>query len=100
MVIGSEENREDQYRELLANIRRLTILVLNDFERSVNANLLDGSDKRLLSSSATRLLRLWRTVLREGWSKSATNALETIGGQVSSADNQNYHANPSEKPVG
>jgi hypothetical protein len=76
----SGENREDGYGELLANIRRLTIFVLDELEQESKLKLLDPTEKRMLSSAAIRLMRLWRTVLREGGSKSATEKLNKISG--------------------
>jgi hypothetical protein len=76
----SVEKREDGYRELLANIRRLTIFVLDELEEESKQKLLDPAEQRMLSSAAIRLMRLWRTVLREGGSKSATGELNKISG--------------------
>jgi hypothetical protein len=74
----SVENQEDGYRELLANIRRLTIFVLDELEQESKQKLLDPAEQRMLSSAAIRLMRLWRTVLREGGSKTATGELNKI----------------------
>ena len=77
------DDREDGYRDLLANIRRLTIFVLDDLEEGSRQRFLDPVEKRLLSSIATRLLRLWRTVLREGGSKTAIEELDRISRTMS-----------------
>ncbi len=63
------ENREDGYCELLANIRRLTVMVLDDLEEGSRLRTLDQGQKRLLSATGTRLLRLWRLALRDGGSR-------------------------------
>jgi len=52
-------------RELLANIRRLTIAVLDNLEEESRDKTLDQGEKRLLSSSGARLLRLWRSALKD-----------------------------------
>ncbi len=51
--------------ELLANIRRLTIMVLDNLEEGSRDKTLDQAQKRLLSSTASRLLRLWRSTLKD-----------------------------------
>jgi hypothetical protein len=52
-------------KELLANIRRLTIAVLDDLEQGSRDKTLDQGQKRLLSSTGSRLLRLWRNTLKD-----------------------------------
>jgi hypothetical protein len=74
----SVEIREDRYRELLANIRRLTIFILDELEQESKRKLLEPAEQRMLSSAAIRLMRLWRTVPREGGSKSAIGDLNKI----------------------
>ena len=63
------EKRREGYDDLLASIRRLTVMVLDNLEAGSRDRTLDQGQKRLLSSTWTRLLRLWRTVLREGASQ-------------------------------
>jgi hypothetical protein len=55
--------------DLLVNIRRLTITVLDNLDAGTRDNVLDQGQKRLLSSIAVRLLRLWRVALRDGGSQ-------------------------------
>ncbi len=62
------QNGQEGYEELLANIRRLTVMVLDNLETGSKDRTLDQGQKRLLSSTGARLLRLWRVVLREGGS--------------------------------
>lgn len=52
-------------KELLANIRRLTIAVLDNLEEGSRDKTLDQGEKRLLSSTGSRLLRLWRSSLKD-----------------------------------
>jgi len=52
-------------KELLANIRRLTIAVLDNLEEGSRDKTLGQGEKRLLSSTGTRLLRLWRSTLKD-----------------------------------
>jgi hypothetical protein len=52
-------------KEPLANIRRLTIGVLDNLEEGSRDKTLDQGEKRLLSSTGTRLLRLWRSTLKD-----------------------------------
>jgi len=62
-----EEDSEGQVgrKELLANIRRLTIAVLDNLEEGSRDKTLDQGEKRLLSSTGARLLRLWRNALKD-----------------------------------
>jgi len=62
-----EEDSEGQVgrKELLANIRRLTIAVLDNVEEGSRDKTLDQGEKRLLSSTGARLLRLWRNALKD-----------------------------------
>jgi hypothetical protein len=65
--MGEKDSEEPVDRsELLANIRRLTIAVLDNLEQGSRENTLDQGEKRLLSSTGTRLLRLWRSTLKDG----------------------------------
>ena len=73
-------NPEEDYGELLANIRRLTIIVLDNLEAGSRDRTLDQGQKRLLSSTGARLLRLWRAVLREGGSQKVAEDLTRIEG--------------------
>ena len=52
-------------KELLANIRRLTTSVLDNLEEGSRDKTLDQGEKRLLSSTRARLLRLWRSTLKD-----------------------------------
>jgi len=52
-------------KELLANIRRLTTAVLDNLEEGSRDKTLDQGEKRLLSSTGARLLRLWRSTLKD-----------------------------------
>jgi len=52
-------------KELLANIRRLTTSVLDNLEEGSRDKTLDQGEKRLLSSTGARLLRLWRSTLKD-----------------------------------
>jgi hypothetical protein len=52
-------------KELLANIRRLTIAVLDSLEQGSRDKTLDQGEKRLLSSTEARLLSLWRSTLKD-----------------------------------
>ncbi len=54
-------------RELSANIRRLTIAVLDNLEQGSKDKILDQGEKRLLSSTGARLLRLWKSALKDEW---------------------------------
>src|SRR5437773_3642358 len=58
---GGESGRE----ELLVNIRRLTIAVLDNREEGSRDRTLDQGQKRLLSSTGSKLLRLWRSTLKD-----------------------------------
>jgi len=62
-----DEDSEGQVgrKELLANIRRLTIAVLDSLEEGSRDKTLDHGEKRLLSSTGARLLRLWRNALKD-----------------------------------
>lgn len=57
-----------EYKEILANIRRLTIFTLDALEEGGRKKTLDDREKRLLTSTATRLLRLWKNTLKEAGS--------------------------------
>ena len=81
--ILSVVNREEDYGELLANIRRLTVMVLDNLEAGSKDRTLDQGQKRLLSSTGARLLRLWRAVLHEGGSQRAVEDLSRIEGLMS-----------------
>ncbi len=64
-------------KELLANIRRLTNAVLDNLEVGSRNKTLDQAEKRLLSSTGARLLRLWRSTLKdESSNQSAGNPRE------------------------
>ncbi len=70
---------------MLANIRRLTVMVLDNLETGSRDNMLDQGQKRLLSSTGARLLRLWRIVLREGGSPRISEELGSVEGVLSAA---------------
>jgi hypothetical protein len=89
----SVENRDDGYRNLLANIRRLTIFVLDELEEESKQKLLEPTEQRMLSSAAIRLMRLWRTVLREGGSKTATGELNKINSLLTERNGSNSENN-------
>ncbi len=72
------EKPKEGHGELQANIRRLTIMVLDNLEEGTKENTLDQAQKRLLSSTGARLLRLRCAVLREGGSKKVAEELERI----------------------
>ncbi len=75
-----EENSvgESGRKELLANIRRLTVAVLDNLEEGSRDKTLDQGQKRLLSSTGSRLLRLWRSTLKDdGVSQVAAQARKT-----------------------
>jgi len=72
------QNGQEGYEELLANISRLTVMVLDNLETGSKDRTLDQGQKRLLSSTGARLLRLWRVVLREGGSPRVAEDLGTI----------------------
>jgi hypothetical protein len=80
------DNRKDE-SELLANIRCLTVRVLDDLEEGSRNRTLDQQQKRLLSSTGARLLRLWRLVEEEGKSKRATEAAGRVDGPASEPQN-------------
>ena len=64
-------------KELLASIRRLTIAVLDNLEQGSRDKTLDQGQKRLLSSTGSRLLRLWRNTLKDDTiSLEASHALD------------------------
>jgi hypothetical protein len=71
------------YDDLLTNIRRLTVMVLDHLEEGSRDNMLDQGQKRLLSSTGARLLRLWRVVLREGGSERVAEDMGRIEGLLS-----------------
>jgi len=52
-------------KELLASIRRLTIGVLDSLEQGSRDKTLDHGQKRLLSSTGSRLSRLWKNTLKD-----------------------------------
>ena len=75
----SLENQEND-SELLKNIKRLTIMVLNNLDKGSANRTLDKQQKRMLSSTGARLLRLWRIVQKEGESKRAAEAAGKMSG--------------------
>jgi hypothetical protein len=63
--MGQDSGEQDYRKELLANIRRLTIAVLDNLEEGSRDKTLDQGEKRLLSSTGARLLRLWKNALKD-----------------------------------
>jgi hypothetical protein len=57
-----------------------TIFVMDELEQESKQKLLGPAEQRMLCSAAIRLMRLWRAVLREGGSRSATEELNKISG--------------------
>lgn len=72
--------------ELLTNIRWLTVRVLDNLDEGSRNRTLDEQQKRLLSSTGTRLLRLWRLVEKEDESKRVEKALGNVGGSTSESE--------------
>ncbi len=64
-MVEEDSGGESCRKELLANIRRLTIAVLDNLEEGSMDKTLDQEQKRLLSSTGSRLLRLWRSTLKD-----------------------------------
>jgi hypothetical protein len=63
--MGQDSGEQDDRKELLANIRRLTIAVLDNLEEGSRDKTLDQGEKRLLSSTGARLLRSCKNVLKD-----------------------------------
>ena len=61
-------------QELLANIRRLTSIVLDRLEEGSKEGTLDQAQMRLLGSIAMRSLWLWQDSLKEGRRRSRAAA--------------------------
>ncbi len=64
-MVEEDSGGESGRKELLVNIRRLTIAVLDNLEEGSRDKTLDQGQKRLLSSTGSRLLRLWRSTLKD-----------------------------------
>ena len=79
------EKQKEGYDDLLASIRRLTVMVLDNLEAGSRDRTLDQGQKRLLSSTGARLLRLWRIVLREEGSPRISEELANVEGLLSAA---------------
>jgi hypothetical protein len=77
--------QKEGYDDLLASIRRLTVMVLDNLEAGSRDRTLDQGQKRLLSSTGARLLRLWRIVLREEGSPRISEELASVEGLLSAA---------------
>jgi hypothetical protein len=58
------EKRKEGYDDLLASIRRLTVMVLDNLEAGSRDRTLDQGQKRLLSSTGTRLEALANCLAR------------------------------------
>ncbi len=69
--------------DLLVNIRRLTIRVLDNLDEGSRNRTLDEQQKRLLSSTGARLLRLWRLVEKEGRSKKVLEETRRVNATAS-----------------
>ncbi len=69
--------------DLLANIRQLTIRVLDNLDEGSRNRTLDEQQKRLLSSTGARLLRLWRLVEKEGRTKKMLEETRRTNGTAS-----------------
>ena len=89
--MSGEKNRES-YGELLANIRRLTIMVLDNLDTGTRDRTLSQGEKRLLSSTGTRLLRLWTAVQREGGSHKAALELDGIAAALARSERGNQES--------
>jgi hypothetical protein len=76
-------------KELLTNIRRLTIAILDNLEEGSRDKTLDQGQKRLLSSTASRLLRLWRSTLNDDEIRQTSEARRA---ELASSERQNGHA--------
>jgi hypothetical protein len=55
----------DEYAELLAQVRRLTGLVLDLVEEGKKNKTMVDRDARILVGAATRLFRFYRTTMKE-----------------------------------
>lgn len=64
-MVEEDSGGESGRKELLVNIRRLTIAVLDNREEGSRDRTLDQGHKRLLSSTGSKLLRLWRSTLKD-----------------------------------
>ncbi len=64
-MIAEDSGGESGRKDLLVNIRRLTIAVLDNLEEGSRNRTLDQGQKRLLSGTGSRLLRLWRSTLKD-----------------------------------
>jgi len=60
--------------------------ILDNLEAGSRDRTLDQGQKRLLSSTGARLLRLWRAVLREGWSQRIADDFGRIEGLEEAKD--------------
>ncbi len=61
--MGEDRGETCQRGELLANIRRLTSIVLDRLEQGSKDGNLDQTQMRMLGSIALRSLRLWQEAL-------------------------------------
>ena len=75
--------------ELLASIKRLTVRVLDNLDAGSANRTLDEQQKRLLSSTGARLLRLWRMVEREGRSERVVEEAGKIVASSSGSQREN-----------
>jgi hypothetical protein len=65
LEMENKESGEVGHEELLRNIRRLTIAVLDNLEQGSQNKTMDQAEKRPPSSTGSRLLRLWRSTLKD-----------------------------------
>jgi len=78
-VVEEDSGGESGRKELLVNIRRLTIAALDNLEEGFRDKTLDQGQKRLLSSTGSRLLRLWKSTLKNDTvSQVAAQARKTV----------------------
>ncbi len=61
----------------MAHVRRLTVIVLDMLEEGSEKKTIEDREKRLLASTASKLLRFWRTTEREAAANRALARPET-----------------------
>jgi hypothetical protein len=59
------ERQSDEYTDLLAQVRRLTGLVLDLVEEGKKNKTMLDRDTRILVGAAARLFRFWKTTMKE-----------------------------------
>ena len=60
-----ERGQPGDIQELLAQVRRLTILVLDMIEEGKEGKTMEDHDKRFLVGYASKLFRLWKTTANQ-----------------------------------